>query len=57
MRLKINKKDRKCISIYTSVYKRLKKRGLFGESFSDLISKILDKVESLENSSEMDNIK
>ncbi len=30
------------ISIYQNAYKRLRSYGLFGESFDDLISRILD---------------
>jgi predicted CopG family antitoxin len=34
--------ERHTITIHHEVYQRLKKRGLFGESYSDVLSRLLD---------------
>jgi hypothetical protein len=43
-----NNNKRKQISLDNSVLLRLKKHGEFGETYSDLVSDILDKIEGKE---------
>jgi macrodomain Ter protein organizer (MatP/YcbG family) len=43
---------RKQISLYNSVISRLEKHGKFGETYSELVSNILDQVEGKEVNSE-----
>ena len=38
-------KSRNTITIRHNVYERLKRHGVFGESFSNLITRVLDEVE------------
>ena len=38
--------NRTTISIKSDVYSKLKEQGRFGESFSDLLSRLLDQSES-----------
>jgi predicted CopG family antitoxin len=37
--------ERTTITLDNNVYSRLKKQGTFGESFSSLVSRILDQIE------------
>ena len=49
----INNSKRKQISLENSVISRLEKHGKFGETYSELVSNILDQIEGKEvNSSE-----
>jgi predicted CopG family antitoxin len=42
----INVSNKRCtILLRESVYRRLKSKGIFGESFSDLIERLLDDME------------
>jgi predicted CopG family antitoxin len=43
---------RHSLTINHSTYLRLKERGLFGESFSDLISRIIDELENCNSKKE-----
>jgi predicted CopG family antitoxin len=44
-----NTKYKRCtILLKEDIYKRLKTKGKFGESFSELISRLLDEIELLE---------
>jgi predicted CopG family antitoxin len=44
-----NIKYKKCtILLKEDIYKRLKTKGKFGESFSELISRLLDEIDFLE---------
>ena len=44
-----NTKYKRCtILLNEDIYKRLKTKGKFGESFSELISRLLDETELLE---------
>jgi hypothetical protein len=47
-----NNNRRKQISLYNSVISRLEKHGKFGETYSELVSNILDQVEGKEVNSE-----
>jgi hypothetical protein len=40
------KHERHSLTINHSTFLRLKEKGIFGESFSDLISRIIDEVEN-----------
>ncbi|MGB6530537.1 MAG: antitoxin VapB family protein [Candidatus Nitrosopolaris sp.] len=37
--------ERHTITIHREVYQRLKKKGLFGESYSDVLSRLLDSAD------------
>lgn len=39
---------RKTISIGTETWERLKKLGKFGESFDDLLNRLMDNIEKME---------
>ncbi|HJS65678.1 MAG TPA: hypothetical protein VJ767_12590 [Nitrososphaeraceae archaeon] len=41
------------LALKPHVYERVKKRGIFGESFSDIIEKMLDKLEGIELETEL----
>jgi predicted CopG family antitoxin len=44
-----NTKYKRCtILLKEDIYKRLKTKGKFGESFSELISRLLDEIDFLE---------
>lgn len=45
-----NTKYKRCtILLKEDIYKRLRTKGKFGESFSELICRLLDEIDSLKN--------
>ena len=52
-----NTEYKKCtILLHEDIYKRLRTKGRFGESFSKLISRLLDEIDYLELSKRGDKI-
>lgn len=53
----IKHKKGRCIVLSEIAYLRLKKRGKFGESFSELVSRLLDTLEFFEDTSVSNEMK
>ena len=49
MYTKETKSKRYTVLLQEDVYNRLKSQGIFGESFSELISRLLDKIDLEDN--------
>jgi predicted CopG family antitoxin len=50
MNIQCSSKNRRCtVLLSEEVYQRLRKKGLFGESFSDLINRLLTETDKLKD--------
>jgi len=50
MNIQCSSKNRRCtILLREEIYQRLRKKGLFGESFSDLINRLLTETDKLKD--------
>lgn len=47
-------KERHTITIHHEIFQRLKKKGLFGESYSDVLSRLLDFADGYQAKTEGD---